>query len=176
MMIRLLSAALLAWLLGFLWFAVSLPAPAPPAWTDAIVVVTGGPGRVQRGLALLEAKHARRMLVSGADRRVKPMELADAYHAPRALIACCVDLGYEAADTRSNAEETIRWLTARRFRSVRLVTSDWHMHRARFELARLLPASIALTADAVRGAPDFTALFKEYNKYLLRRVMAPLGY
>jgi uncharacterized SAM-binding protein YcdF (DUF218 family) len=176
MVTRLISAVLLVWLLGFLWFAVSLPPPAAPVRTDAIVVVTGGPGRVQRGLALLEAKRARRMLVSGADRRVQPMELAAAYHAPPALIACCVDLGYEAADTRSNAEETVRWLTAHRFRSVRLVTSDWHMHRARFELARLLPDSIALTSDAVRGAPDFTALFKEYNKYLLRRVIAPMGY
>jgi len=116
------------------------------------------------------------MLVSGADRRVRPMELAAAYHAPPALVACCVDLGYEAADTRSNAEETVRWLKAHHYRSVRLVTSDWHMHRARFELARLLPDDIALTNDAVRGAPDISSLFKEYNKYLFRRVIAPLGY
>jgi uncharacterized SAM-binding protein YcdF (DUF218 family) len=176
MMIRLISALLLGWLLGVLWFAVSLPSPAPGARTDAIVVVTGGPGRVQRGLALLEAKRARRMLVSGADRRVKPIELAVAYNAPPGLVACCVDLGYEAADTRSNAEETIHWLTEHRFRSVRLVTSDWHMRRAHFELARLLPNTITLISDPVRGAPDFTALFKEYNKYLLRRVIAPLGY
>lgn len=176
MIARILSGFFLLWLIGFLWFAVALPRPADDRVTDAIVVVTGGPGRVDRGLALLERKRAKRMLVSGADRRVKPIELADAYHAPRALVQCCVDLGYEAADTRSNAEETVAWLKARHYRSVRLVTSDWHMRRARFELARLLPASITLLPDAVAGTPDLTALFKEYNKYLLRRVIAPMGY
>lgn len=176
MIARLLSGLFLLWVIGFVWFAVDLPRPADNRPTDAIVVVTGGAGRVGRGLALLEQGRAKRLLVSGADRRVKPMELAEAYHAPRALVQCCVDLGYEAADTRSNAEETVAWLKARRYRSVRLVTSDWHMRRARFELKRVLPDTISLLPDAVAATPDLTALFKEYNKYLLRRVSAPLGY
>ena len=37
-------------------------------------------------------------------------------------------------DTRSNAEETARWLRGHRYRTVRLVTADWHLRRARMEL------------------------------------------
>lgn len=175
MIVRLAAGMLLAWMLGFAWFAVALPQPADDRKTDAIVVPTGGPGRVERGLDLLAAKRAKRMLVSGADRRVQPAELAEAYHVPRALVACCVDLGQEAVDTRSNAEETAAWLKQHRYRSVRLVTTDWHMSRARFELGRTLDDDVTIVGDAVKSTPALSALFKEYHKYLLRRLAAPLG-
>lgn len=175
MIIRFFAALLLLWMLGFGWFAVALPGRAPDVSTDAIVVLTGGPGRVQHGLALLRAKKAKRLLVSGADRRVTPRELADAYHVPRALVACCVDLGDEAVDTRSNAEETAAWLDRRGYRTVRLVTTDWHMPRARYELSRVLGPDVRLIGDAVKSEPELGVLFKEYNKYLLRRFTAPFG-
>lgn len=176
MIVRLFSAALLVWLLGFAAFVFALPGPADLRATDGIVVPTGSSDRIRRGLALLGDRHAKRMLISGVDRRVKPAELAEAYHVPRRLIACCVDLGYEAVDTRSNAEETAGWVRRHRFRTVRLVTTDWHMRRARYELSRLLGREIEVVGDAVKSDPSLTALFKEYNKYVLRRVIAPLGY
>src|SRR5690606_22838652 len=43
---RLISLLFLAWVLGFAWFALLPPMPAPPQKTDAIVVLTGGPGRI----------------------------------------------------------------------------------------------------------------------------------
>jgi uncharacterized SAM-binding protein YcdF (DUF218 family) len=176
MILRLLAFALMAWLLGFAWFAVGQPGRAPAAEiTDAIVVVTGGPGRVQRGLHLLVAGRAQRLLVSGADRRVRPAEFAEVNHVPLALVSARVDLGHEAVDTRSNADETAAWLARYKFRSIRLVTTDWHMARARFELARVLDRSVRIVPDGVRSEPGLRALFREYNKYLLRRLAAPLG-
>ena len=59
--------------------------------------------------------------------------------------------------------------------SVRLVTTDWHMPRARFEIARQLPDGVKLVGDAVESNPRFTQLFTEYNKYLLRRFAVVLG-
>lgn len=175
-MIRRLAAALvLLWALGFALFAVALPGPADDRMTDAIVVLTGGPGRVDRGLALLAAGRAKRMLVSGADRRVRPRELAAVYGASVGLVRARVDLGRQAVDTRSNAEETAEWLRRNRFRSVRLVTTDWHMPRARYELSRVLGDDIDVLADGVRSEPGFRALLTEYTKYLLRRIAAPLG-
>ena len=85
---------------------------------------------------------------------------------------CCVDLGSESVDTRSNAEETRRWLERRRYRSLRLITSDWHMRRARYEFRRVLGDDFPILADAVRTEPGFMTLFGEYNKYLLRRIAA----
>jgi uncharacterized SAM-binding protein YcdF (DUF218 family) len=172
---RLFSLGLIVWLLGFALFVVSLPGPAGDTRTDAIVVLTGGSGRIQRGLDHLAAGHARRMLVSGVDPTVRVEELAQLQNAPRQLFACCVDLGKEAVDTRSNAAEAARWLKRRKFRSVRLVTTDWHMPRARFELERAVGDSVRIVPDAVDSAPGLVGLFAEFNKYLLRRAAALVG-
>src|SRR3546814_10350716 len=55
---------------------------------------------------------------------VRPIELAVEYKTRPAVFECCIDLGHEAVDTRSNAEETAAWVRDHRYRSVRLVTSD----------------------------------------------------
>lgn len=170
---RIFSAILLFWALGFAWFAIDLPRPAGGEDTDGIVVLTGGPGRLRRGLSVLEAGHAQRMLVSGVDRRVRPVDIADAYHVPPTTLAR-VDLGRSAVDTRSNALETRRWIASHRYRSVRLVTTDWHMRRARFELRQVL-RGVTVVPDAVPSEPDFAALLREYHKYLLRRAAALVG-
>jgi len=172
---RAVSAILLVYLLGYALFAVLLPRPADDRSTDAIVVLTGGAKRIERGLDLMERRLARRMLVSGVARTVRPEELAAQYQADEALFRCCVDLGRESVDTRSNAEEVARWMERHKFRTLRLVTTDWHMPRARFELARRLGGDIAVTGDAVESNPSFGQLFTEYNKYLLRRSAVFVG-
>lgn len=175
MIVRLLAVSLLGWMLGFIWFAVLLPQPLDSRPTDAIVVLTGGAGRIDRGIALLEAKTAKRMLISGVDRSVRPGELAAEYDTPEALFACCITLGREAIDTRSNAIETARWLERRDYKTVRLITTDWHMRRAALELRQALPERVAIVYDAVPSRPSLTILVREYNKYLLRRGAALLG-
>ena len=175
MISRLLAFILLIYLLGYAVFAVMLPRPADDRRTDAIVVLTGGAHRMERGLDLLQRQRARRMLISGVARTVRPIELAARYPRQAALFACCIDLGREAVDTRSNAEEVARWMRKRKFRSVRLVTTDWHMPRARFELSRQLGGDAVVTGDAVESNPSFRQLFTEYNKYLLRRAAVLVG-
>ncbi|WP_445326696.1 YdcF family protein [Sphingobium sp. AN641] len=166
---------LLCWLLGFAWFAMLLPQPLDGRQTDAIVVLTGGAGRIDRGIALLEVGAAKRMLISGVDRSVRPVELAAEYGAPERLFACCITLGREAIDTRSNAIETARWLERRDYATVRLITTDWHMRRAALELRQALPGEVTLVYDAVASRPSLTMLVREYNKYLLRRAAALIG-
>jgi uncharacterized SAM-binding protein YcdF (DUF218 family) len=172
---RFFAALVVLWALGFALFAVTLPGPAANGATDGIVVLTGGAGRVRHGFALLQAGQAKRMLVSGADRRVQPHELAAEYEVPTRLVDCCVDLGHESVDTRSNAEETAAWAKKRGFRSIRLVTTDWHMPRARYELGRMVDPGVRIISDGVVSEPGLIALLKEYNKYLLRRLAAPIG-
>ena len=85
---RLFAFAVLIWALGFAWFAFLLPQPAALSKTDAVVVLTGGPNRIDRGLAVLEAGKADRMLISGVAREVKPGELAAEYKRPQKLFDC----------------------------------------------------------------------------------------
>ena len=175
MIVRVVALALLAWLLGFAWFAIFLPQPLDQRSTDAIVVLTGGAGRIDRGLELLEQHAAKRMLISGVDRSVRPQELAVQYKRSMDLFDCCITLGREAIDTRSNAIETARWIDRRKYRTVRLITTDWHMRRAGYELRQQLPGKVSLVYDAVPSHPSLTMLFKEYNKFLLRRTAGLLG-
>jgi uncharacterized SAM-binding protein YcdF (DUF218 family) len=174
---RAIAFLVVFWALGFALFALTLPRPAGDQQTDAIVVLTGGPGRLDRGLDLLALHRAQRLFVSGADRTVRKKELAIRTKQPIALFDCCVDLGQESVDTRSNATETAKWLRQHHYRSVRLITTDWHMPRAHSDLARVISGDhILIVPDAVRSQPGFTTLFTEYHKYVLRRIAAPFGY
>lgn len=175
MTVRIGAFFLLVWALGFGWFALLLPQPLDGRTTDAIVVLTGGPGRLDRGIALMRDGAAKRMLISGVDRSVRPHELAVRYEVPDSLFDCCITLGREAIDTRSNGIETAQWLERRGYDTVRLITSDWHMRRAAFELNQALPPDIVLVYDAVPSRPSLSTLFREYNKFLLRRAAALIG-
>jgi len=171
MIARFLSFLLLLYLLGFILFGVTLGRPAKAdLTTDAVVVITGGPGRIEHAMDVLAEGKAKRMLVSGTDPSVTKKDLADVLGGRTRLIRCCVDLGSESVDTRSNAEETQRWLARRKYKSLRLITSDWHMRRASYEFERVLGGKYKLVKDAVRTEPGFKILFAEYNKYLLRKL------
>lgn len=172
---RIVSLLLLAWLLGLVWFVVSLPRSGDDAPTDGIIVLTGGKGRIERGIALIADKKAKRMLVSGVDPSVRPAELAEVQNVPVGLITCCVDLGKQAVDTRSNGDEAAAWVRRNKFRTIRLVTTDWHMPRARFELRRALGNDIEISSDAVASAPSLVTLFSEYNKLLARWAASIFG-
>ena len=172
---RTLALLVIGWTLGFALFAILLPRPAALITTDAVVVPTGGQGRIARGIDMIATGRARRMLITGVDRQVKPAELAEAQGVSLRIMACCVDLGREASDTRSNGIETAAWVRRNRYKSVRLVTTDWHLRRARFELERALGAGVTVVPDAVRSDASLVVLVREYNKYLFRRTMVLTG-
>ncbi len=172
---RLFALTLLVYALGYALFVVMLPRPADDRRTDAIVVLTGSAGRIERGLDGLERNLAQRMLISGVQRTVRPQELAAVLKVEPRLFDCCIDLGREAVDTRSNADEVARWMERRRFRSMRLITTDWHMPRAKFEIRKRLDPDIQIVSDAVPSNPSLRVLFTEYNKFVLGWIAALLG-
>jgi uncharacterized SAM-binding protein YcdF (DUF218 family) len=171
MISRLAALLLLLYAAGFLLFAFTLgqPASASAAATDAAVVLTGGSGRIERGIDVVREGKAKRLLIAGADPSVTKADLTRRIPTAGGLIKCCVDLGSESVDTRTNAEEADRWLAKRGFHSLRLITSDWHMRRARYEFDKVMSGKYRLITDGVRTEPSFLTLFGEYNKYLLRR-------
>jgi len=163
---RFVAFLVLAWAFGFIWFAAFLPTPAGEIKADAVVVPTGGPGRIGRGLEVLDDRLAPVMLVTGVDPEVKPGEFAREFGVPARVMRCCVTLGQGAVDTRSNATETAQWIRDREIKTIRLVTTDWHMRRAAAELAAELPDKTVIIRDAVPSEPSLKALFLEYHKLL----------
>ncbi len=172
MIIRFFAFISLCWFLGFGWFAIALPQPADDTRTDAVVVLTGAPGRIDRGLDVVRKKWSPRLFVSGVDSEVKRGEFAAQYKVEDRLMQCCVMLGLKAVDTRSNGLETARWVAKNKVESIRLVTTDWHMRRARLELERALPDNVTILSDGVPSRPTLRTLFKEYHKLLARWIGA----
>lgn len=169
MMRRFFSLLFLAWVLGFAWFAVTLPGPTGERATDAAVVLTGGEGRIARGLEVLRMGWSPQLLVSGVDPEVTREEFAEEFGVSDQLMECCVTLGYDAYDTRSNAKETARWLADNGYDSVRLITTDWHIRRAALDLEKVR-ADERMVIDAVASQPSLRILFLEYHKWIARRL------
>lgn len=106
---------------------------------DAIVVLTGGDSRVTEAVRLLASGRGRRLLISGVHPETTGTMLRRVNPEGERLFDCCIDLDRNARDTIENADETRRWLAQRRFRSVIVVTSSYHMPRGLVELRRALP-------------------------------------
>jgi hypothetical protein len=107
--------------------------------------------------------------VSGVDPEVRPGEFSAEFGVGPEQMECCVTLGFAAVDTRSNAAETAKWVAQNDVRSLRLVTTDWHMRRAAGEIERTLPDHITIIRDAVTSQPNFGTLFLEYHKLVASR-------
>lgn len=166
---------LLVYLIGMAWFMNSLPGAAGTERTDGIVVLTGGPGRVSRGFELIERGVGERMLISGVAEMVRPEELAAEYDVSLELIRKRVDLGRAATDTRTNGEEVAEWVRRHDLQSIRLITNDWHMRRARKEIGWRLGSGTKVIPDGVPSPRTFGQLFLEYNKYLISPFGEQLG-
>ncbi len=147
--------------LGF--FAASLlPAPQvlPEKKADLIAVLTGGQRRIRDGLTLLEQDRGQWLFISGVDPqlqlsdllRVNKVEGVSADFQKRIL------LGHESTSTFENALEVREALERVNGHSLILVTSSYHLHRARklleTEFARLPKMNVEIYA-AVTESPNF---------------------
>ncbi|WP_128564797.1 YdcF family protein [Methylobacterium crusticola] len=132
------SAASLA--LGFLAFVGCLARAErmPLGPSDGIVALTGGAQRIEDAIDLLAAGYGRRLLITGVNERTSRDEIARLNPGQQHLISCCVDLDYRARNTIGNAIETRRWMRENGFRSVAVVTSNYHMPRTLIELDHAL--------------------------------------
>jgi uncharacterized SAM-binding protein YcdF (DUF218 family) len=126
---------------GFLMFRSLIrhvPAEDLPR-ADAIVALTGGEARIPEAVRLLAQGKGRRLLISGVNPTTTRKELAGLAPNSQHLFRCCIDVGREARDTIGNADETSQWVRERRFKSLIVVTADYHMPRSLAELRRTLP-------------------------------------
>lgn len=169
---------------GFLWFLAQLQSDeAPPKNpADGIVVLTGGSSRVSDAVDLLANGYGKRLLISGVHWSSSAGEISRSLRDNKSWLACCVDLDYSAVDTRSNATETRRWAQERGFRSLIVVTSNYHMPRALVELSHTMPDVLLIPFPVVgekwRDEPWWTSgaaarlLVTEYAKFLAAGVRA----
>ena len=91
------------------------------------------------------------------------------------VLHCCTDLGFTAIDTVGNGVETADWARVHGYRSLRLVTSAYHMPRARAELAARVDRGVTILPDPVTDPQTPGSLAREYSKMLVRRPLLWAG-
>lgn len=172
----------LAFFTGFYQFTLRIPQQQPVSIenADAIVVLTGGKSRLVGALNLLGAGKGRRLLISGVHISTSSEALARLVPAQSKLFDCCVDLDKAARDTIGNAAETARWVGKNKFKSLIVVTSNYHMPRSLVELQNVLPEINLIAYPVViksipvsRWWTNFNTaqlLMSEYVKYLAARL------
>ncbi|MDQ8730576.1 YdcF family protein [Bradyrhizobium sp. LHD-71] len=177
-LLRACGVVLVVILGGFIWFLAQLQSDeAPPKNpADGIVVLTGGSSRVSDAVDLLANGYGKRLLISGVHWSTGTGELSRSLRDNASWLACCVDLDYFAFDTRGNATETRRWAHERGFRSLIVVTSNYHMPRAIVELSHSMPDVVLIPFPVIgekwRDEPWWASgaaarlLVTEYAKFL----------
>lgn len=140
---RLLIAAvglILLWTAGLIRFADSIPKliEKPVRHTDAIVVLTGGSGRLEEGLNLLETNMANSLFVSGVYQGLDVKTLFKMFKRNPRGLESRISIG-TAMNTLGNAIETAHWFSSKGFSSMRLVTSAYHMPRSLIEFKHAMP-------------------------------------
>lgn len=135
---------------------------------DGIVVLTGGADRISEALSLLERGKGKRLLISGVGVQSPPEALRRRWQGRDALFDCCVDLDYQARNTRGNALEARRWAEANGFRSLMLVTASYHLPRARLELIAAMPG-VQLRAHPV--VPEASRIRRWWQDPALVRII-----
>lgn len=178
---RIVLVAILAYGMGFIVFAMTLPhRPAGVTQADAIVTLTGGDDRLDTAVRLLEQGKAKRLLITGVHPSITKPELKEVAHGG-ARFDCCADLDFAAEDTRENAAEAAGWMRTHRFRSLILVTANYHMPRSMAEFSADMP-KVKIVPYPVepeganwehwwRNPHTVRLLHAEYAKYLASLVL-----
>jgi uncharacterized SAM-binding protein YcdF (DUF218 family) len=136
-------------------------------------------------MELLAGGYGKRLLISGVHPTNAASDISRSLPDSQGLLGCCVDLDRSAVNTRSNAAETRRWARERGFRSLIVVTSNYHMPRAIVELSHAMPdvalIPFAVVGDKWRDEPWWTngatlrLLLSEYVKYVAAEVRVRLA-
>lgn len=166
------------WSIGFIFFVTSLESAAGDTVAitekrDAAVVLTGGGGRIGKGLQLLRNGVVDRMLISGVHPSVRLHEII-----PRTSnvdLMNKIELEAYSEDTVGNAVHSSTWLQRNTISSVYLVTADYHMPRALMLFRDQEPDIDIAPVPVVTNLP-LSGLMREYSKYLAMRAQLFLGF
>jgi uncharacterized SAM-binding protein YcdF (DUF218 family) len=166
------------WVGGFLWFVFDMPEnpPCPDCTTDAMVVLTGGNNRIAAALDLLDQKLADHLLISGVNPGTNLTTIKNNSGFKGNIVRYKISLDDQSRSTKENALNTLKWLQKNGYRSIRLITANYHIRRSLLEFQTVMPDLLIIahpiTPNESLGQQwyndykIFCLFFNEYNKYL----------
>lgn len=151
--------------------------PDPPIQAEAVASLTGASdARIISAIQLADSLDLP-LLISGVNVDATPADIARVAKVDVAQINCCVTLGKAAASTEGNGDEVADWARRNKVDRIIVVTSEYHMERALFELKRAMPEghfiphAVMTTkvrpADWYRDTSTAKTLIEEWIKYRL---------
>ncbi len=176
-LLTIILTLLFIWLSGFFVFIYDvIHFTSVPPLTDGIVVLTGGVGRINTAIKLLEKDCSQYLLISGVGFNTTLQDLQKINTDSYSPLSCQnhILLGHNATSTMGNAIETAAWVHNYQLQSLTVITSNYHIRRAILELRTLLsntflyPYAInTINMNNLFQFSSFRLLFIEYNKLLL---------
>ena len=105
-----------------------------------IVVLTGGKGRVEKGLDILTEGKAQKLFISGVF-EISEIESKFNYNFKyKNLLRCCIYFGTSATNTFENAYEVLDWLNRdAKIKNLILVSSYYHLPRSLMIFEKIIP-------------------------------------
>jgi uncharacterized SAM-binding protein YcdF (DUF218 family) len=146
-----LLGLLLLWLAGCL-LVVAEPTVNKPARADAILVL-GPPdvdGRAEAAYALARAHYANTVVVSVESEQQFRVKSACRNQNPQYQVIC---FRPSPATTRGEAEEIGRLAAQHHWKSILVVTSKYHVSRARMIVQRCMPGTVLMVAAPGKPSP-----------------------
>ena len=105
---------------------------------DGIVVLTGDQFRIAKGIELLKRNPNKKLLISGVNKNINPVDIMKEFPSSINFFQCCIDIGKDAKNTFENIIETFEWMKSNGFTSIIIVTSDYHLPRVKLEINRFI--------------------------------------
>jgi uncharacterized SAM-binding protein YcdF (DUF218 family) len=160
------------WLLGFIFFIynISTLENVIDKKADAIIVLTGAKGRIDTGIQLLWQKNAAHLFVSGVGKNAVLSDLSkylDSFTSNQIKsIEDFITLGHEANSTEENALETAQWIKDNNYKSIILVTSNYHIPRSLYLFKHFMPHISIIAHPSKNKNISLKLAFLEYNKFI----------
>ena len=134
--------------------------------TDAIVVLTGGKNRIAESFRLFNNEMADILIISGVSDKVSLKELQRQNKTVITKNNDKIFIGREATTTYQNAIEVSEIIRRNNVRSVRLVTSYYHIPRSKEEILAHNP-DIEIIVHPVYSQNVSSKWWKNWNSFIL---------
>ncbi len=133
-------------------FLVGRATEVPPAGADAIFVLTGGENRIAEGFRAWREGKGRDLFILGAGRDARLEQVLPGHGALGPGERGRVRLEGWSRNTFENAISAKSFVMINGYRSVILVTSDYHVPRALRAFLTVLPPDVSVSVLPVRSA------------------------
>ncbi|MFI4954470.1 MAG: YdcF family protein [Gammaproteobacteria bacterium] len=160
------------WVIGLAAFYILIPKLQEdyPKDIDAIVILTGGSLRLDTGFEAFSKTNAKKMLISGVGKGVQKKDILNHLKNTYDVDMENITLGEFAKSTDDNAIEAKIFMDLNKYKSMLLVTSNYHMPRSAFLFWVAMPELMIqpLSVDNPTNPEDYRLklILTEYNKFL----------